>query len=50
MTEVNYEIIINDFGQEVIKRTDADGKLWWIPADSNNSDYQAYLRSLEENN
>jgi len=43
MTQPTYEVIINDVGQEVIKRTDADGKIWWIPAVEENSDYQAYL-------
>ena len=43
MTQPTYEVIINDVGQEVIKRTDADGKIWWIPAVKENSDYQAYL-------
>jgi hypothetical protein len=41
-----YEIINNDFGT-MIKRTDNDGKIWWIPTDPANSDYQAYLASLE---
>lgn len=36
------EIITNIF------RTDIDGKIWAIPANESNSDYQAYLASLEE--
>ena len=47
MTQPTYEVIINDVGQEVIKRTDADGKIWWIPAVEANSDYQAYLKRDE---
>ena len=31
-----------------IERTDADGKVWSIPVDATNSDYQAYLESLDE--
>lgn len=42
-----YEVI----GQEsssVIKRVDADGNIAFIPKDEGNSDYQAYLKSLNE--
>lgn len=34
----------------IIKRTDQDGTVWWIPTDPSNSDYQAYLRWLENPN
>lgn len=30
-----------------IERTDADGKVWGIPIDETNTDYQAYLAFLE---
>ena len=30
-----------------IERTDADGKVWSIPMDETNSDYQAYLNPVE---
>jgi hypothetical protein len=30
-----------------IKRTDDDGKVWWIPPNLANSDYQQYLAQLE---
>jgi hypothetical protein len=30
-----------------IIRTDADGTVWFIPIEPANSDYQAYLRWLE---
>jgi hypothetical protein len=33
----------------VIQRTDNDGKVWFIPTDPANSDYQAYLEHLTEN-
>ena len=42
-----YEEITNDLGATLIKRTDADGKVWWIPCDPANSDYQAYLTKDE---
>lgn len=44
--EYTYEVIANLIG-EVIKRTDIDGNEAWIPKDPANSDYQAYLASLE---
>lgn len=47
MSKVNYEEILTDFGNTVIKKTEADGKEWWIPIDPTNSDYQRYLRWLE---
>jgi hypothetical protein len=42
-----YEVITTDLGTIMIKRTDPDGIVWWIPEDPGNSDYQAYLLSLE---
>ena len=48
MTESIYEKITNEFCIEVIKRTDADGQVWWIPADPANSDYQRYLNPEAE--
>jgi hypothetical protein len=38
-----YEKVIAEAGNTVIKRTDEDGTVWWIPTDEANSDYQAYL-------
>ena len=34
----------------MIKRTDENGVVAYVPKDPANSDYQAYLKSLEENN
>ena len=47
----NYELIEEETGS-IVKLTDSDGKVWWIPCDEANSDYQAYLRWLngEEEN
>ena len=43
-----YEVIpANGLAVEHIQRTDADGTIWSIPTDPANSDYQAYLASLE---
>jgi hypothetical protein len=41
-----YEVVTSEMGGETIKRTDADGQIWWIPKDEANSDYQRYLRYL----
>jgi hypothetical protein len=38
-----YEVINELF----VKLIEADGKEWWIPKDPANSDYQRYLRWLE---
>lgn len=43
-----YEDVTDDFGNKSIKRTDEDGLVAWIPMDAGNSDYQAYLKSLDE--
>jgi hypothetical protein len=48
MTKSIYEEITNELGQVTIKRTDADGKVWWIPNDPANSDYQRYLNPEED--
>ena len=37
---------VNDEGQ-IFMQTE-DGKVWGVPTDPANSDYQAYLKSLEE--
>jgi len=50
MQKYTYEIITNLFNSSCIKRTDENGLVAWIPMDPANSDYQAYLKSLEENN
>ena len=44
-----YEVIAaEDYIPERIKRTDADGKVYWIPVDAANSDYQTYLEDEAE--
>jgi hypothetical protein len=45
--EYTYELITDDFGNEVVKRNNGDGVTTWIPKDLGNSDYQTYLASLE---
>jgi hypothetical protein len=43
-----YEEIQNYDGSTIIKRITDDGVESWIPVSLNNVDYQAYLKSLEE--
>ena len=45
-----YEVITTLFGNTTINATYEDGRMLSIPSDSANSDYQAYLKYLEENN
>ena len=47
MTKPIYEEVVTQLGNAIIKRTDTDGKVWWIPTDPANSDYQAYLNPVE---
>jgi hypothetical protein len=47
MTKIIYEKITTNFGNEMIKKTNLDGIVAWIPTDPSNSDYQRYLKWLE---
>lgn len=49
MEKPTYELVETVSGGKTLKRTDTDGKIWWIPIDPANSDYQAYLESLDDN-
>jgi hypothetical protein len=40
---MTYTVIRDEFNRESIQRIDEDGKIWSIPTDPANSDYQAYL-------
>ena len=42
-----YEELIEGY---MIKRTDENGEVAYVPKDPANSDYQAYLKSLDEAN
>ena len=48
MTITYQEIEIVEMNTKYIERTSEDGSISIIPFDSANSDYQAYLKSLEE--
>jgi hypothetical protein len=43
---MKYEVVKNE-NATIIKRTNEDESVSWIPADPANSDYQRYLRWLE---
>ena len=48
MTYPIYEVIpASEMSSGFIRRTDENGAIWAIPTDPANSDYQAYLASLE---
>jgi hypothetical protein len=43
-----YEIVKSEFFTDSLTRTDDDGKVWFIPMDEANADYQAYLNKDKE--
>jgi hypothetical protein len=45
---MKYKKITDDANFSYIEKTDEDGKVWSIPMDESNSDYQAYLAHLTE--
>jgi hypothetical protein len=48
MTKPTYKVIENEGSVSYIERTDPDGKVWSIPMDESNSDYQRYLNPEAE--
>ena len=48
MEKVTYTKIVSESGFESIKKTDSTDAISIIPVDENNSDYQAYLASLDD--
>ena len=45
-----YQKITTSIGTEIIIRNDDDGNAWSFPTDPANSDYQRYLRWLDNPN
>jgi hypothetical protein len=43
-----YEEVTDELSGKMIKRTDEDGLVAWIPLDRGNSDYQRYLNPEAE--
>ena len=39
-----YELQEDELGEKILRRIEADGKVWSIPFDPANSDYAEYLR------
>lgn len=48
MQSTYIEVVDEPTGTKTIQRTDADGKVWSIPTDPANSDYQVYLETLKK--
>ena len=46
MNKITFELIDDENGTYV-KKTDSNGIVWSVPINEGNSDYQAYLRWLE---
>ena len=44
---ITWQYVGDPLGPEVLK-IDKNGQTWGVPKDLNNSDYQAYLKSLDE--
>ena len=42
-----YKEVTNDLGLVCIEKIEDDGKIWIVPTDPANSDYQRYLRWVE---
>ena len=45
---IKYQVVKDDLGSEMIERQNKDGTVSYIPLVDGNSDYQAYLRWLED--
>lgn len=43
---MTYEIVITETGEEALKATDSEGKVWWVPQEPGNSMYEEYLKTL----
>ena len=48
MSQFTYEEITTEFGGSILKRTDKNGVITWIPMVEGNSDYQRYLNPEAE--
>jgi hypothetical protein len=42
-----FETVETPTGEILIKKIDENKTIWFIPSDPDNSDYQEYLKSLE---
>jgi len=49
MGNIIYAIKTSDEGI-IIRRTEYDGKVWWVPENPENSHYREYLEWLAEGN
>ena len=49
MNDVTYATMATDFGL-AIRRTNSDGRVWWVPETPGNRHYDEYLEWLAEGN
>ena len=47
---ITYELITPEFADQYIRMTEDDGTIRFVPINPANSDYQEYLKSLDEAN
>lgn len=47
MENIIWNKYVDEKGVEQIEKTDQDGRISYVPNDPNNSDFQEYLKSLE---
>lgn len=50
MNTVTWKKYTDEKGIEQIEKTDQEGHIFYVPNDPNNSDYQSYLKSLDNAN
>ena len=49
MNDVTYATMATDFGL-AIRRTNSDGRVWWVPEAPGNRHYEEYLEWIAEGN
>lgn len=47
MNNYTYTLVPSEYGPDLLRREDSDGKVAWVPADPGNRDYAEFLNSGE---
>lgn len=50
MKNVAWAVGVNGLGEKIIRRTEENGQVWWVPESPGNSHYEEYLEWLAEGN